>query len=366
MPAKIPLKKEIALRLYSKYKKNTSRLHELNYIFWECTLRCNLNCLHCGSDCRKESLVKDMPIADFTKAVDQVIPIVNPNKTTVVFTGGEPLLRKDLEIAGLELYKRGFPWGLVTNGMLLNPQRFQSLLSAGLRAVTISLDGLKDSHQWLRGETANFERTLDTIKMVALNGEIVYDVVTCVSQKNFAELKQIYELLGSLSVKAWRLFTIFPVGRAKDNELLKLTSSQFREMLDFISLKRKSDSMSVSYGCEGFLGGYETEVRNDFFFCRAGVNVASVLADGSISACPSLRGNFIQGNIYHDNLAEVWQKRYAVYRDRRWAKKGICKDCKYFWFCQGNGLHLRDEKSGELLVCHYKMICERLNESLNY
>jgi radical SAM enzyme (rSAM/lipoprotein system) len=358
MPPNLSLKKKIALKLYTKYKNNSAKIHNLNYFFWECTLRCNLNCLHCGSDCRKESAVKDMPVADFIRAVDQIIPIVEPNKTTVVFTGGEPLLRKDLEVAGLELYNRGFPWGFVSNGMLLTPTRFQSLLAAGLRAVTISLDGLEESHRWLRGESSDFMRTLNAIKMVAANDELVYDVVTCVSQKNIDELEDIFTLLKSLNVKAWRLFTIFPVGRAKDNQLLKLSPAQMRGLLDFIKGKRKDGAMSVSYGCEGFLGGYETEVRNDFFFCRAGINVSSILADGSISACPSLRGNFIQGNIYQDNLADVWQNRYEVYRDRSWAKKGKCADCKYFGFCQGNGMHLRDEQTGELLFCHYNLISE--------
>jgi radical SAM enzyme (rSAM/lipoprotein system) len=359
MESKIPLRKKVALRFYSKYKNNTAKLHTLNYLFWECTMRCNLNCLHCGSDCRKESSVKDMPVSDFLRAVDQIIPIVNPNKTTVVFTGGEPLLRKDLEFAGKELYNRGFPWGLVTNGVLLFQTRLKSLLSAGLRTITISLDGLEDSHLWLRGANASFGQTLKTIKMVAENKEVVYDVATCVNQKNIGELQNIYELLSGLNVKAWRLFTIFPVGRAKENELLRLTPPQFRELFDFISLKRKSGLMSVSYGCEGFLGRYETEVRNDFFFCRAGINVVSILADGSISSCPSIRSDFVQGNIYTDRFDEVWEKRFALYRDRSWAKSGICAECSYFWFCQGNGMHLRDKNLNGPFFCHFKMVEEK-------
>ena len=124
---KIPFRKKLALSLFKKYKANETKIHRLNYLVWECTLRCNLNCLHCGSDCKKESSVKDMPAADFLRAVDEILPIVNPNKTMVVFTGGEVLVRKDIENVGIELYKRGFPWGIVTNGMLLNEKRLTSL-----------------------------------------------------------------------------------------------------------------------------------------------------------------------------------------------------------------------------------------------
>ena len=58
---KISLKKKIALKLHNRYRDNEKKIHQLNYIFCECTLRCNLNCLHCGSDCQKDAGVKDAP-----------------------------------------------------------------------------------------------------------------------------------------------------------------------------------------------------------------------------------------------------------------------------------------------------------------
>lgn len=100
MSEKLSFRKKLALELFRKYRKNAKSIHELDYLFWECTLRCNLNCLHCGSDCSKDAQVKDMPIEDFLKAIDDIKTMVNPNKTMVVFTGGEPLMRKDLEEAG--------------------------------------------------------------------------------------------------------------------------------------------------------------------------------------------------------------------------------------------------------------------------
>ena len=118
------IKKKIILSLFQQHKQNQCKLHELTYLFWECTLRCNLNCIHCGSDCSKEALSPDMPLSDFLKVLESIIPHVSPNKTMVVITGGEPLMRKDLELCGKEIYKRGFPWGMVTNGYGLTPVRF--------------------------------------------------------------------------------------------------------------------------------------------------------------------------------------------------------------------------------------------------
>jgi radical SAM protein with 4Fe4S-binding SPASM domain len=71
-----------------------------------------------------------------------------------------------------------------------------------------------------------------------------------------------------------------------------------------------------------------------------------------------MRDNFIQGSIYKDNLMEVWQNKYTKHRDRSWTKTGICSECKSYDYCEGNGLHLRDEKTGELMFCHLNRIEE--------
>jgi radical SAM enzyme (rSAM/lipoprotein system) len=354
----ISFRKQLALTLHARYKKNTAKTHNLNYILWECTLKCNLSCLHCGSDCKKDSSIPDMPVNDFIGAIDQVKHIVDPNNTMFVFTGGEPLVRSDIEKAGEALYERGFPWGIVTNGLLLSERRLNSLVNSGLRSITVSLDGLEQSHNWLRGNTNSFVKAFAAIRVLTQTTGIKYDVVTCVNQKNFGELIQLRDLLIENGVKEWRIFTIFPIGRAAENTLLQLPPGDFKILFDFIQQTRKEGLIKLNFGCEGYLGPYEGEVRDNFFFCRAGINIASILADGSISACPNLRENFIQGNIYKDNFAEVWQNKYVKYRDRKWTKKGLCSDCESYKYCEGNGMHLRDESTGELLFCHLKRIEE--------
>ena len=100
-------------------------------------------------------------------------------------------------------------------------------------------------------------------------------------------------------------------------------------------------------------------VRDHFYECSAGVTTASVLADGSISGCPSIRANYYQGNIYSDSFMDVWEHRFRPYRDREWMRSGECADCKLFRYCEGNGMHLRDG-DGRLLVCHHRRITQGL------
>jgi radical SAM enzyme (rSAM/lipoprotein system) len=295
-----------------------------------------------------------MPLADFLSAVDT---IATPAENfIVVLTGGEPLLREDIEICGHEIRKRGMRWSLVTNGQLYDKERHISFLNAGLGALTISLDGLEDSHNWLRNSKNSFKKVDNAIGLAASSSRLNFDVVTCVNKRNISELPQIRDYLFQKGVKAWRLFTIIPIGRAKDNPDLFLTSNQFKKLMDFISDSRKESKIAVQFSCEGYVGEYETKVRDGFFFCRAGINIGSILIDGSISACPNINRSFAQGNIYQDNFYEVWQNKFGLFRDRTWTKTGQCADCAEYKVCQGNGLHNWHGDLKNPLVCHNQFI----------
>ena len=350
------LRQKIALELARKIRNNDKQLHVLRQLFLESTLRCNVHCRHCGSDCKAAEQTPDMPFADFLRAIDSITPHVDPHKVMIIISGGEPLVRDDLELCGAELYRRGFPWGMVTNGLYLTPQRYQQLLDAGLHALTISLDGFETDHNWLRGHKQSFQKAADAVRMVAdTPSQVVWDVVTCVNRRNIKTLPEFAEFLYRIGVRRWRLFTIDPMGRAKNMPELHIDDADFVWLLDFIAALRKEGKMHVSYSCEGFLGDYEGFVRDHFYQCAAGISIASVLIDGSISACTSIRGKYYQGNIYTDDFWDVWQNRFQNYRNREWMRKDACADCKMFRYCEGNGMHLRDV-DGNLMVCHYQKI----------
>ncbi len=355
MPEPLSLRRRIALDITERVKQNLVREHPLKQLFWECTLRCNLACRHCGSDCRQISAIKDMPKEDFGRVLDSVAAVTDSHKVMINITGGEPLCRPDLEACGRMIYEKEFPWGMVTNGLALTPQRYEKLLLSGLRAMTISLDGIGETHDWMRGRKGSFEKATAAIKMVIDSGEIAFDVVTCVNKRSYSQLSDIKEFLISLGLKEWRLFTVFPVGRAATDPELQLSNEEFKGLMEFIKATRKEGRIMAEYGCEGFLGNYEGDVRSHFYICSAGVTIGSVLADGSISACPSIRADYHQGNIYQDDFMEVWNTRFQPFRDRSWMHKDQCASCKVWKYCKGNGMHLRDA-DGKLLLCHYSKL----------
>lgn len=352
---KLSLRRRVALEIARKLENDRVREHRLRQLFWECTLRCNLHCRHCGSDCKKSSGFADMPKEDFLRVLGNVAAHTDPHSVFVIISGGEPLMRDDLEECGRAIYEKGFPWGMVTNGLYMTPKRFRALRNAGMHTATVSLDGLEEEHNRMRGNPKSFARAVDAIRTMAAEPDFVFDVVTCANRHNYPQLDELKEMLIGLGVRAWRIFTVFPVGRAAQYDDLQLTGEEFRGVMEFIKRTRSEGRIKVSYGCEGFLGNYEGDVRDHFYTCSAGVSVASVLIDGSISACTSIRSDYKQGNIYSDDFWEVWTNRFAPYRDREWMRKGDCAECKFFRYCRGNGMHLRDE-NGDLLFCHLKRL----------
>ena len=347
------LRKRIIFELERLRRKNLQQLHPLQQLFWESTLRCNVHCLHCGSDCSSSEITPDMPAEDFLRVIDQsVTPHVDPHKVLIIISGGEPLMRKDLAEVGAALKQRGYPWGMVTNGLALTEKRFKELMAAGLRSIAISFDGLELDHNWLRQHPLAFEGATRAIKLAAATPLLTWDVVTCVNQRTINQLDEMQQYLWSIGVRNWRLITIDPMGRAEENPELLLTPDQHRQLLDYIREKRKQ-GLHISYSCEGFMPDYELEVRDHLFHCAAGVSVASILIDGSISACTSIRGKYYQGNIYKDDFWDVWENRFEPYRNRKWMRQlEPCNNCKLFRYCEGGGMHLRRE-DGVLMLCHH-------------
>jgi radical SAM enzyme (rSAM/lipoprotein system) len=299
----------------------------------------------------REAAVPDMPFEDFLRAMLPLKDVYRPDSITVAITGGEPLMREDLAQCGRTLREHGFRWGMVTNGYGYTPAIHEQLLAAGMGSVTVSLDGLQSTHNWLRMDDQSFDRAVSALELIAASPRLIYDVVTCVNKKNINELEQIKELLITKQTVAWRLFTIAPIGRAAHNSDLILSPAQLQQLMDFIVRSRADKRIKTNFSCEAYLGEYEREARDAFFFCRAGIQIASVLIDGSISACPNIDRHFVQGNICRDSFLDVWNNRFEVMRDRRWTKTGICRNCKDYRNCHGGAMHLWNERRDSIMTC---------------
>ena len=334
-------------RLFDIYRKTETKTHPLRSVLWECTLRCNLNCGHCGSDCKSSSETPDADALLFFSALDDIARHFDPASVMIGITGGEPLMRSDLPSIISEIRSRGFPAGMVSNGFALSPAKFVELVNSGLNSLTISMDGLEEEHNALRNHPKSFDNAMMAIRNAAKfvsqsqgRTPFDFDVVTCVNPDNFGSLPEIKRMLCEAGVRNWRLFSVFPSGRAGSGKY-ELSRDEYRGMLDFISDARSSGGMNVSYSCEGWLGDYEMKTRGSYYFCRAGITNAGIFADGSVGGCISARSNdFIIGNLHDKPFMRIWNEDFGIFRDRSWTKRGMCAECGEYRHCAGNGIHL--------------------------
>jgi len=342
--------------LYPLYRSLETSVHPLRYLFVEITQRCNLRCRHCGSDCGRDPHYDELSCDEWLAFFDLLAARFDPRQLVLAVTGGEPMCARELDrlIAGLK--RNGLQWGMVSNGYALDAATLDKLRAHNLISLTISLDGLAASHDWLRGVEGSQARALAAIEHAAAAGLPFFDVVTCVHPRNLAELPQIEALLRERGVPGWRLFSIFPKGRAAQNRELLLDDAGLRQLMDWIAARRRTlparDALRPQFSCEGYLPpDLDRQVRDEPYFCRAGISIGSVLCDGAIAACPNISRALVQGNIRQDDFSEVWETRFERFRDRSWMQAGPCVDCAEWKRCLGNSMHLWDEASGATVRC---------------
>lgn len=129
-----------------------------------------------------------MPLQDFLKVLDSITTHTNPHDVFVIISGGEPTVREDLETCGKEISRRGYPWGMVCNGLCLTRERLHNLIRSGMRSISISLDGLKDVHNWMRRHPESFDCAVNAIREITAIPELTFDVITCVTRRSLPQL----------------------------------------------------------------------------------------------------------------------------------------------------------------------------------
>ena len=347
---------DIELDKHAERLAQERKTHKLTALFLEVTSRCNARCEHCGSRCDNKEQGKEIPKEALMKTLKEIADCYNPKDIPLWVTGGEPLIRKDLfEIIDFAT-SLGFSWGITSNGMLIDEKMVKKLDESHLKTVSISIDGLKETHEKFRKVPNCYEKILKGIDMMQKSKVIeIVQVTTVVTRHNFKELEDLYNLLLEHNVKYWRVINCEPIGRAKDQEDILLTKSQYKKLFKFIQEKQKEGKMKdVTYGCAHFLGPkLELKVRDFYFSCITGYHVASILSNGDIFACPNIprRPELIQGNILKDSFVNVWETKFKEFRNEYRTSNEECKKCKHWNHCRGGSFHSWDFDEQRQQIC---------------
>lgn len=349
------IKREHLSRL-AAFRKQLYEEPRLRYLFLELTLRCNERCLHCGSSCGG-SASPEMSLSDYERVLTEVKEDFDIGRIQLCITGGEPLLRRDFfEIMSMA-HEMGYHWGMTTNATLIDRPAAKKLKECGMDTVSVSIDGLKESHDAFRQTPGAYDRAMRGLNcLIEEGGFKEIQVTTVVNHQTIRELPELYKIMLDLDIDSWRVIGMEPIGRALSHPELLLTDADQRILFDFIREKRAED-MPVTYGCSHYLGPeLEGELRDFYFICCAGIYTASIMADGGIGACLDIerRPETIRGNIYNDRFSEVWKNRFRFFRRDFSGLNAECASCSEREFCAGGSKHSWDYDRNRQRVCFFR------------
>lgn len=321
-------------------------------IVWDVTYACNLRCKHCYANAGKP-LTDELTTEEALKVVDT---LEEAGVTALAFSGGEPLVRKDI----FKLIDRAKDYemhvSIATNGTLLTKENVKKLKEHGLDFIQISLDGTKDTHEVFRGIPGIYERTVEGIKNAVESG-----IITCISMTatklNYKDVPKVMDLAEELGVNYFMLYNFIPTGRGTFE--IDLTAEEREELLEMLWKKLNDESTKVSFLSTApyyarialqhkkyYLATHFYDVRlegrltalADFIGgCGAGRFYMALKPNGDMQPCVffPLKLGSIKEFKNGDEFLEFWRTNEVLEKLRDKDKLEVCGDCNYKYVCGG-------------------------------
>ncbi len=338
------------------------------HVVWEITLACDLKCRHCGS---RAGPRRDNELTT-TECLEVVEHLARLGTREVSLIGGEAYLRPDWTTIIQAIRSHGMYCATQTGGRNLTPQRLAAAVDAGLQGVGVSLDGLEESHDAVRGVRGSYARALDTLRLAKEAG-LNISVNTQIGSGTMPELPQLMEVILSTGAKQWQIQLTVAMGNAVDNDDLLLQPYRLLELMPLLAdlyLEAAGRGLLVVIGNNiGYFGPYEHLWRGfgnehvHWSGCSAGHTVLALEADGTVKGCPSLATvGFAGGNVRDLTLEEIWQNSPEIHFGRLRSVDdlwGFCHSCYYADVCRGGCTwtsHSLLGRPGNNPYCHYRAL----------
>lgn len=363
-PKAPPAKRSLPL---AEAREKDSRFRPI-YAVWEITLKCDLACNHCGSragHARPDELSTE-------ECLDLVRQMKELDVREVTLIGGEAYLRDDWTIIAKAVREAGILCSITSGGRGFTKERARAAKDAGIQAVSISVDGLEETHDTLRGVKGSFKSAMEAIENLQEVGMRV-TANTQIGRLSLGEIEQTFDLLVEKGIKAWQVQLTVAMGRAADQPQLLLEPYQLLEVMPMLGrIKKKAEAAKVVLwpgNNIGYFGPYESVLRGTFprghmASCGAGRSTLGIEANGDIKGCPSLpTADYVGGNLRDYPLKEIWERAPALRftRDRTvedgmW---GYCRDCYYADTCRSGcswTSHVMFGRPGNNPYCHHRAL----------
>ncbi|MFA5138180.1 MAG: radical SAM protein [Elusimicrobiota bacterium] len=299
---------------------------------WELTLRCNMQCIHCGSSAGNPR-PDEMNEAEGFSLIDQMVEL---GTEIVTLSGGEPLTQPSWPKYAERLVKAGVATYMITNGLLLE-KSLPAVVGSGLKRIGISFDGTEKTHDFIRNRQGSFTAARRAAGK-AKGAGLTVGAITHVSRANFQDLEGMYRAFTEIPLDYWQIQITFKQGRMKEHDTLSLDPKELPALARFVSEKQALQGLDVVAGDN--LGYYcEPDIRKKpWKGCFAGRHLMGVDADGSIKGCLSLPREFVEGNIRKEPLRKIWEDPQRFKYNRYFSPdmlKGHCAGCPKAEPCRG-------------------------------
>ncbi len=318
----------------------------LRLIAWEITRSCNLACKHCRAEAHEEPYPGEFDTEEAKRLIDDFRKAGDP---IIIFTGGEPMLRKDWPELVRYATSLGLRCVMSPNGTLITPESARTMKESGVQRVSISIDGPDSaSHDAFRGVPGAFEASMRGIEYLKQAG-LEFQINTTVTRGNLGMFKDIFTLCENLGAAAWHIFLLVPTGRGANLGAEVISAQEYEDVLNWFYDFQKTTDMQLKATCaphyhrilrqrakadgipvtfENF--GLDAVSRG----CLGGVGFCFVSHVGQVQPCGYLVLDC--GNVRDTPFPEIWKKSKVFNQFRNQEEfTGKCGVCEYHKVCAG-------------------------------
>ncbi len=324
-------------------------------VVWNMTKRCNLKCVHCYAQA-VDPEGKDQISTDQAKAmIDDLAAFGAP---VILFSGGEPLVRKDLVELAHYATGKGMRAVISTNGTLITKDKARELKSVGLSYVGISLDGGEEIHDRFRGVAGSFKKALQGVENCQAEG-LKVGLRFTINKRNAAEIPEIFRIITKMDIPRVCFYHLVYSGRG--SELIKedLDHAETRDVVNLIMDQTRAlfdagkpkEVLTVDNHADGPLVYYRllkedpkraAEVMELLQMNEGnstGRGIGCISWDGQVHADQFWR-NHTFGNVLERPFSQIWDDPEIdllhKLKDKKPHVKGRCAQCRFLNICGGN------------------------------
>ncbi|MFZ7110259.1 MAG: 12,18-didecarboxysiroheme deacetylase [Desulfatiglandales bacterium] len=336
-------------------------------VVWNCTRACNLKCMHCYAQAVEKSPERELSTDQARVMMDDLAAFGVP---VILFSGGEPLIRKDLAALAHYAVGKGMRAVISTNGTLITRQKARELKEVGLSYVGISLDGLEEVNDRFRGKRGAFVEAVRGIKNCQEAG-LKVGLRFTMNRMNREEVPRIFDLLEQHEIPRACFYHLVYAGRGSELMEQDLTHEETRRVVDLIMDRTRDlhqrglakEILTVDNHADGpylylrMLREQSPRAKEVMELLRmnegnnSGRGIGCISWDGSVYADQFWRHHSF-GNILERPFSEIWMDLSEPLMEKLKEKKryvtGRCASCRWLDICGGNFRVRAEAATGDL------------------